>query len=192
MASSDDLNPNNRPADAVFRLEIQLSDNKRITREFFKENLTIGRQDTCGLILQHKTVSKEHALIIPAQAGYTIRDTDSANGIYLNGKRIKESPLTPGDRLRIGKFELIFLGHLKEAPPPPPRPAEPEKSKKKRRKKRKPKHLPPEPKGVIPPKRKKKTPRERHKRKYLFPVMIGLLAGLCLTLLTILIIILSD
>jgi pSer/pThr/pTyr-binding forkhead associated (FHA) protein len=38
-----------------------------------------------------------------------VRDLDSTNGTFVNGQRIASACLTPGDRLKVGRVELIAL-----------------------------------------------------------------------------------
>ena len=38
----------------------------------------------------------------------TLRDLNSLNGTYVNGKRVEETPLRSADEVQIGKFKLVF------------------------------------------------------------------------------------
>jgi pSer/pThr/pTyr-binding forkhead associated (FHA) protein len=38
-----------------------------------------------------------------------VRDLDSTNGTFVNGKRVQTAQLESGDRLQIGRVELIAL-----------------------------------------------------------------------------------
>ncbi len=68
----------------------------------------IGREGDNHVQLMSAEVSKHHAVVLRAAAGWTIRDTNSRNGILLNGEKVAESPLKDGDRIRIGPYELVF------------------------------------------------------------------------------------
>ena len=39
---------------------------------------------------------------------YTLCDMGSANGLFVNGERVKEHDLTHGDRIKIGNTVLAF------------------------------------------------------------------------------------
>ena len=54
------------------------------------------------------TVSRRHAQIQLDKNRYTLRDSGSLNGTYLNGERVDEAELKSGDELWIGKFKMIF------------------------------------------------------------------------------------
>ncbi len=75
-----------------------------------KEVTTIGRGETCSLVLGDDLVSKEHCLI-RAEGGYFfIEDLDSSNGTYLDSKKIKKkSLLNDFERIVIGKTVLRFF-----------------------------------------------------------------------------------
>jgi pSer/pThr/pTyr-binding forkhead associated (FHA) protein len=52
--------------------------------------------------------SRRHAEILPAEGGFALRDLGSTNGTWVNGERIEERALHPGDRIQIGSTEITF------------------------------------------------------------------------------------
>jgi tetratricopeptide (TPR) repeat protein len=73
--------------------------------------LRIGRHERNDVILDDSAngVSRFHAELRPDGANYVIVDLQSRNGIWINGRRIKEkAPLTPGVPATIGAFELTL------------------------------------------------------------------------------------
>lgn len=62
----------------------------------------IGRKQDCDLCIPLMNVSRKHCQINQDGGRLTVRDLDSRNGTYLNGKKIEESILSPGDKLTIG------------------------------------------------------------------------------------------
>lgn len=54
-------------------------------------------------------VSRQHAEIYESSGDLRIRDLNSKHGTYLNGKRITDESLKPGDRLAIGQSTLVFI-----------------------------------------------------------------------------------
>ncbi len=62
----------------------------------------IGRQEDCDIRIPLPEVSRKHAEITIQDKTLKIKDLGSANGTYVNNKRIKESEISAGDRLIIG------------------------------------------------------------------------------------------
>ncbi|MEW6355386.1 MAG: sigma 54-interacting transcriptional regulator [Planctomycetota bacterium] len=72
------------------------------------EGVTIGRSPENSLQLLDERVSKEHARIEKKGDRYIVRDLGSSNGTVLNGMEIEESPLEPGDEIKLGSTILAF------------------------------------------------------------------------------------
>ncbi len=62
----------------------------------------IGREEDVDFQLSDEAVSRMHSIIIYENGKIYIRDMDSKNGTYLNGKRIVKEELKNEDILRIG------------------------------------------------------------------------------------------
>lgn len=71
--------------------------------------LTVGRDPENHLFLDDVTVSRHHARVVRAAAGFVVEDLNSLNGTYVNRSRIERHQLVDGDELQIGKFKLAFL-----------------------------------------------------------------------------------
>ena len=72
----------------------------------------VGRGADCDVVLDDDSVSRRHAELARDERGaYRLRDLESANGTFLDGKPIGREPvLVPeGARLRFGDVELTFL-----------------------------------------------------------------------------------
>lgn len=80
------------------------------------ELTTAGRHPESDIFLDDITVSRRHVELSRAPGGHMIRDVGSLNGTYLNGNRIDEAALMPGDEVQIGKFKLRYLGADGESP----------------------------------------------------------------------------
>jgi pSer/pThr/pTyr-binding forkhead associated (FHA) protein len=66
-------------------------------------NVTIiGRRQDCDLCIPLMVVSRRHCEINKSREGLKVRDLGSSNGTYLNGKRVTEAEVKPGDYLQIG------------------------------------------------------------------------------------------
>lgn len=71
----------------------------------------IGRDSTCGLVLQDYQVSGQHARLEWTGSVWVIRDLNSSNGTYLNGAPLARGTvqaLRPGDRIQIGQTVMVF------------------------------------------------------------------------------------
>jgi FHA domain len=70
--------------------------------------VVIGRDAGCDVVVAQPEVSRRHAEIVPAQAGYVLTDL-STNGVFVNGQRVKYSALLGrGDVIRLGSEEFRF------------------------------------------------------------------------------------
>lgn len=69
----------------------------------------LGRRPDCDLRIPTQDVSRRHCEIAPGEkrTELIVRDLGSSNGTYVNGKRIAESQLKPGDRLTIGPVTFV-------------------------------------------------------------------------------------
>lgn len=69
---------------------------------------TIGRLPNCSLILSDENVSRNHAVIERGPGGWTLTDAGSTNGTTVNGTRVSEAQLQPGDRIVFGATPALF------------------------------------------------------------------------------------
>lgn len=70
--------------------------------------LVLGRSKQCDLTIVSPDASRRHAEIVSQDGAYTLRDLDSTNGTLVNGQRIQEHGLAPGDRIDIGGNLVTF------------------------------------------------------------------------------------
>jgi len=68
----------------------------------------IGRRRNCDLRIPHDWVSKKHCQINCDDGALKIRDLGSKNGTMLNGVRINEALIQPGDWVQIGPIGFVF------------------------------------------------------------------------------------
>ena len=87
----------------------------------------IGRRHDCDLCIPLMVVSKRHCQLNQNKESVKIRDLDSRNGTFLNGKRIDETTVQAGDYIRIGPltFLLQIDGQPEQIVPPKPKRAKP-------------------------------------------------------------------
>ena len=68
----------------------------------------IGRSRSCNLRLPSSDASRRHAEILAGRDGFVLRDLRSTNGTFVNGERVEERTLRPGDRIQIGGDTITF------------------------------------------------------------------------------------
>ncbi len=73
---------------------------------------TLGRDPGNDIILRDPKVSRHHAEVVFERGFFVLHDLASANGTYVNGKRIRVAPLTHGARLRMGNTYGRFSEEL--------------------------------------------------------------------------------
>lgn len=77
------------------------------------EGVTIGRSTSSDIFLDDVTVSRKHAVIEKGATGFSLKDTGSLNGTYVNSQVVVEKNLLSGDQIQIGKFHLLFVSGRK-------------------------------------------------------------------------------
>lgn len=71
---------------------------------------TMGRATGADFSLEAALVSRVHCrLTADAEGGLELRDLESTNGTFVNDARVEIARLVPGDRVRVGRVELIAL-----------------------------------------------------------------------------------
>ena len=70
----------------------------------------IGRSEKCDISYPEDTsLSRVHARIDRDGDAWMLVDLDSTNGTYVNGERVTEVKLQPGDMIEIGDANLRFI-----------------------------------------------------------------------------------
>jgi pSer/pThr/pTyr-binding forkhead associated (FHA) protein len=82
-----------------------------------KDLMLVGRKDDCDIQLDHKSVSKQHCVIVKTDGLLLLRDLGSTNGTRVNGQRVRRAALLPNDQLNIAslRFKVAFAAD-EEAP----------------------------------------------------------------------------
>ncbi len=66
------------------------------------EVLRLGRDATLEIAIDHATVSREHARLEHCGGRWLLRDSGSTNGLWWQGRRVRELLLRDGDRVALG------------------------------------------------------------------------------------------
>jgi diguanylate cyclase (GGDEF)-like protein len=77
-------------------------------------SLLIGRSSTTDLHLPGNAVSREHCRVYLSSSCVIIEDLKSSNGTYLNGHRIDKEVLMDGDRIQIGRDNVLKFTYVDE------------------------------------------------------------------------------
>jgi len=64
--------------------------------------LLLGRSSACQLIFDDDTVSRRHAELRLHEGRWILRDLGSSNGTWVNGRRVMEAEVAPGDEVSLG------------------------------------------------------------------------------------------
>ncbi len=82
-------------------------------REFqlTKQQMVIGRTDDNDIVINHRSISRNHAKVIrEADSGrYTIMDLQSSNGVRVNGEDYGKVELRRGDTVDLGHVRFRFV-----------------------------------------------------------------------------------
>jgi pSer/pThr/pTyr-binding forkhead associated (FHA) protein len=71
---------------------------------------TIGRSTGADFIVDAPLVSRVHCrLTVLPDGSLEVRDLESTNGTFINGRRVETARLKSGDRLGVGRVELVAL-----------------------------------------------------------------------------------
>lgn len=79
-----------------------------VTFELSAKWTTIGRADSNTIQLAEQSVSGRHCEVRPQGDDLQVRDLISTNGTFVNGQRVSEGVLKPGQILRLGDVELRY------------------------------------------------------------------------------------
>ena len=99
--------------------KLVIRSNNKIQGEYFvrKKRITIGRHRENDLRIDDALISRQHAQVIQQGRTIYLRDLNSTNGTYVNGKRVDIAPLEIGTNIKIGSCQLTFTRSNKNNPP---------------------------------------------------------------------------
>lgn len=76
---------------------------------FDQDEMVIGRTEDNDLVIQHKSVSRNHARIVREGDRWRMEDLGSANGILVNNAEVGSALLSSGDVVELGRVRLRFV-----------------------------------------------------------------------------------
>jgi len=78
--------------------------------------ITVGRAPTNQIVIQDERCSRTHVEVFMSEGNWVLRDLDSRNGTIVGDRMVKgDWVLKPGDLIRIGRSQLVFVHRLAQA-----------------------------------------------------------------------------
>jgi adenylate cyclase len=93
----------------MFNLTIVRPDGQEVEQQFVGDQTIIGRHEKSDLRLLDSMVSRSHCIIAREGKRFVLKDLESRNGTWVNGRRIKNRRrVKNGDVIQVGPFRLFF------------------------------------------------------------------------------------
>jgi pSer/pThr/pTyr-binding forkhead associated (FHA) protein len=87
--------------------------------ELVKDLSIVGRKEDCDVRVDHKSVSKQHCVIVKTDGLLLVRDLGSTNGTRVNGQRVRRAALLPNDQVSFASIRYkVHVGPGDPAPIP--------------------------------------------------------------------------
>ena len=74
------------------------------------DKTTVGRLEDNAFQIPEQSVSSHHCELLLKGSDVIVRDLNSTNGTYINGEKISEKVLKPGQILRLDKTHAVRIG----------------------------------------------------------------------------------
>src|SRR5919198_500885 len=90
-------------------LKVFRGDDHLRTERFTRDIIKIGRLSSAHLCLDDERISRIHSVIEVGPDGrISIIDMGSAEGTFVNGKRVSKGPLADGDEIKLGGLRILL------------------------------------------------------------------------------------
>ncbi|MFN3200470.1 MAG: FHA domain-containing protein [Bradymonadia bacterium] len=101
------------PDDERGKLVVVSSNLAGQTYPLTRREVIIGRSDENDVVINHRSISRNHAKVVVRDGAFTIIDLRSANGVKVNGEEFGTETLVNGDIIELGHVKLRFVapGH---------------------------------------------------------------------------------
>jgi pSer/pThr/pTyr-binding forkhead associated (FHA) protein len=84
-----------------------------------KDLSIVGRKEDCDIRVDHKSVSKQHCVLVKTDGLLFVRDLGSTNGTRVNGQRVRRASLLPNDQLSFASIRYkVHFGSEEPRPGP--------------------------------------------------------------------------
>lgn len=88
-----------------------------LLRADVRNDWLLGRGEQCDFVISDKTVSSSHARMRRLDGEWVLEACEGKNPIIVNNRTVEFSPLHPGDKVRIGRMEMVFRSDEKPVIP---------------------------------------------------------------------------
>ena len=89
--------------------KLLVSDGRSEREVLLVGTIVVGRDPSCQLNDLDPLLSRRHAEFVPTGRGVTVRDLKSRNGILVNGDKVPEHLLKPGDVVQLGHLHVRYV-----------------------------------------------------------------------------------
>jgi pSer/pThr/pTyr-binding forkhead associated (FHA) protein/tetratricopeptide (TPR) repeat protein len=103
-SSGADGSPEGRP-----RLVALTTDLAGTEFEIDDDDVVLGRTDDSNIVIDHRSISRQHARISLENGTWMLADAGSSNGIKVNGEEYRQTALRKGDIIELGHVKLRFV-----------------------------------------------------------------------------------
>lgn len=73
-----------------------------------RPRMVVGREPQCEIAIDNLGISRQHCALMNKGDAFVVQDLGSANGTFVNGKKVVEHYLNDGDEIFLGKYVLKF------------------------------------------------------------------------------------
>src|SRR5690348_8036699 len=80
------------------------------------QSITLGRLKGCDVVVDDEAASRRHCTITAREDAVVVADLQSANGTFVNEKRINTVELNKSDKIRIGSTVIELVDELAASP----------------------------------------------------------------------------
>ncbi|MGB8355297.1 MAG: FHA domain-containing protein [Chthoniobacteraceae bacterium] len=95
------------------KLQVFLPDGGgEVSHDLTGDTITIGRLSDNTIQIDNISVSSHHAELTLSGGDYHLKDMNSTNGTFLNGKPLTEALLSAGAKVRFGNIETIYQSDI--------------------------------------------------------------------------------
>src|SRR3954469_17227311 len=79
--------------------------------EIGRDLTLVGRKEECDLRLDHKSVSKQHCVLVKSDGLLLVRDLGSTNGTRVNGQRVRRAAVMQNEHLSVASLRFrVYIG----------------------------------------------------------------------------------
>jgi pSer/pThr/pTyr-binding forkhead associated (FHA) protein len=79
-----------------------------LMHELGRDIVMIGHAPSNQIVIDHPTLSAQHAVLLKTGASYSLKDLDSTNGIQIKDILVTDAELKDGDTIRFGSVRAIL------------------------------------------------------------------------------------